>query len=184
MAALVAGALAQVGDRPAWLVAILADRFGRPLLVVAAAAVALAIASGIAATGGLLLAPMLTPEARQLLLALALVLQGAGAAMRVKEPDRLTGWRLGAALTSATGLLILLFGDGLMFVVLALVARSPAPALAAAGATLGSLALLAPAALMGEAAWLRLPLVAARRAAGALFLIAGIVLALGALRLV
>ena len=35
MAALVAAALAQVGDRPAWLAAILADRYRAPGLVVA-----------------------------------------------------------------------------------------------------------------------------------------------------
>ena len=184
MAALVAAALAQIGDRPAWLTAILADRCRKPWLILAAAALAVAAAGAIAASAGAWIAPKLAPNARQLMLALALGLQGAGAFWPVKPPDRLAGWRLGAFLTSFAGLFILTFGDGLMFIVLALAARSPVPALAAVGATLGSLAVLAPAALMGEAAWLKLPLVVVRRVAGALFLIAGLVLGLGALRLI
>ena len=73
MAALVAAALAQVGDRPAWLAAILADRYRAPGLVVAMAAIALAVAAGLAGVAGGLIAPQLTPEAKQLFLALALV---------------------------------------------------------------------------------------------------------------
>lgn len=183
MAALVAAMLVQIGDRPARLAAILADRYRSPAIVLAAAAAALALATGLAAAGGALLAPGLTANARQLLLAVALLLQGAGAFWPVQPPDRLAGWRLGAWGTSFAGLLTLVFGDGLMLVVLALAARS-VPALAAIGAVLGSLAVLAAAALLGEAAWLRLPLTALRRAAGTLFLLAGIILALGALRLV
>ena len=112
MAALVAAALAQVGDRPAWLAAILADRYRASGLVIAMAALALFAAAGIAAAMGVLLAPKLTPEAKQLFLALALLFQGGGAMFPVKAPDRLTGWRLGATLTSLSGLFILAFGDG------------------------------------------------------------------------
>ncbi len=184
MAALVAAALAQVGDRPAWLAAILADRYRKPALVLLAAACALAAASAISAVAGALIAPHLAPNARQLLLGLVLVLQGGGAFLAVKPPDRLAGWRIGAALTSFLGLFILVFGDGLMFIVLALAARSPVPALAAVGATLGGIALLAPAALMGEAAWLKLPLLFARRVVGGLFLLAGLALGLGGLGLI
>lgn len=183
MAALVVAALAQVGDRPAWLAAILADRYRRPGVVIVAAAVALAAASGIAAALGALLAPKLTPEAKQLLLALALLLQGGGAVFAVKSPERLDGWRLGAAATATLGLFILLFGDGVQFVVAALAARTPVPALAAVGATLGGLVPLAAAALLGERGWTALPLVAARRAIGALFVLAALWLGLGALRL-
>ena len=184
MAALVAAALAQVGDKPALLAAILADRYKAPGVVLAAALLALAGASAIAAAGGALLAPQLTPEARQLLLALALMLQGAGAFWTGKPPERLTGWRLGAFGTALLGLFILVFGDGVMFVVVALAARSDAAAFAAIGATIGGLAVIAPAALLGERGWTRLPLVTARRVIGALFLLAAIWLGLGALRLI
>jgi putative Ca2+/H+ antiporter (TMEM165/GDT1 family) len=184
MAALVAAALASIGDKPALLAAIFADRYRAPGTVIAAALLALAGASGLAAMGGALIAPQLTPEARQLLLALALLLQGAGAFWTGKPPERLTGWRLGAFVTALLGLFILLFGDGLMFVVVALAARSELPALAAVGATLGGLAVIAPAALLGEAGWAKLPLVRARRVIGGLFLLAAIWLGLGAFKLV
>jgi Ca2+/H+ antiporter, TMEM165/GDT1 family len=183
MAALVAAALAHVADRPAWLAAILADRFGvgRVLL---AAALALAATAALAVLGGLLLRPLLTPEAAQLFLALALVLQGADGIGRLRAPDPLAGWRLGGTLTATLGLFILMFGDGLQLIVAALALRSPLPWLALAGAILGGLAAVAPAAVLGEAAWRRWPLVALRRASAALFVIAGLWIGLSGLRLV
>lgn len=184
MAALVVAALAQIGDRPAWLAAILADRYRAPGTVIVAALIALAAAGGIAAALGAVLAPKLTPEAKQLLLALAVALQGAGALWPGKSPERLDGWRLGAFLTATLGLFILLFGDGVQFVVIALAARTEVPALAAIGATLGGLVPIAAAAVLGERGWTALPLVMAKRAIGGLFLLAALWLALGALRLV
>lgn len=183
MAALVAAALAQVGDHPVWLAAILADRY-KPFAVITAAALALVAAAGIAATAGALLAPMLTPGAAQLLLALALAAQGGGALLSVKPPERLGDWRLGGFATSLLGLFILFFGDGVQFIVLALSARSGAGWLAAGGAAIGSLAVIAPAALLGERAWLGLPLRPLRLGIAALFLLIAAVLALGALRLI
>lgn len=184
MAALVAAALAGVGDRPAWLAAVLADRYRSTGTIIIGAMLALAAASGIAAALGALLAPQLTPEAKQLMLALALALQGSGAWWVGKPPERLDGWRLGAFLTSALGLFILQFGDGIQFVVLTLAARTPVPALAALGATLGGLVPVAVAAVLGERAWTALPLLTLRRAIAAVFLLAALWLALDALRLV
>lgn len=184
MAALVAAALAQVGDRTAWLAAILADRYARPGLVIAMAAVALLAASGLAATLGTVIGPKLAPNAQQLMLALALLLQGGGSFFPAKAPERLDRWKIGAIATTALGLFILAFGDGVQFIVLALAARTPVPALAAIGATIGSLVVIVPAALMGETAWLKLPLKTLRIVVGVLFVGFGIILALGALRLV
>ena len=148
------------------------------------AGVALASAGAIAATLGTLIAPKLTPEAKQLLLALALLLQGGGVVGRVKAPDRLTGWRLGVVLTSVVGLFVLAFGDGVQFVVLALAARSAMPWLAVVGAVAGSLAVVLPAIMLGEAAWCRLPLAKARIGVSILFLVVGAWLAVSALALV
>ncbi len=183
MAALVAAALAQVGDRTAWLAAILADRYGAAR-VIGMAALAILAASALAAVAGALLAPMLAPNAKQLMLALAILLQGGGALLPAKAPERLETWRIGALATSILGLFILAFGDGVQFIVVTLAARSPVPALAAAGATIGSLAVVAPAALMGEAAWTRLPLRRLRIAIGVVFLVAGAILGLGAVALI
>jgi len=184
MAALVVAALGRIGDRPAWLAAMLADRYRAPGLVIAMAAVALLGAGLLAAAAGALLAPRLTPEAKQLFLALSLLFQGVGAFFPVKAPDRLAGWRIGAGATSVVGLFILAFGDGVQFVVLALAARADLPWLAAIGATIGSLAAIGPAALLGEAGWTALPLVALRRIVALLFVVAAAWLALGALHLI
>jgi putative Ca2+/H+ antiporter (TMEM165/GDT1 family) len=183
MAALVAAALAQVGDRTAWLAAILADRYGAAR-VIAMAALAILAASGLAAFGGALLAPMLAPNAKQLMLALAILLQGGGALFPAKAPDRLEAWRIGALATSFLGVFILAFGDGVQFIVVTLAARSPVSALAAVGATIGSLAVVVPAAVMGEAGWITLPLKGLRIAIGVVFLLAGAFLGLGAVDLI
>lgn len=184
MTALVAGALAQLGDRPAWLAALLADRYRRAGVVIVAAALALLAAGLIACAGGLLLRGRLTPEAGQLLLSLALLFQGAAGLGRAELADRLDRWRLGAFGTAFLGLFILLFGDGLQFIILALAARSALPWAAAIGAAIGALAVIAAAALAGERSWTALPQLLLRRVASALFLVAGIGIGLSALRLI
>ena len=177
MAALVAGALLQVGDRTAWLTAILSDRH-RPAVTIVAAALALALASGIAAAAGALVAPLLTPNAKALFLALALVMAGGGCLIAARPPERLERWGIGGFATAFLGLFILAFGDALQFVVVALAARG-SPPLAAIGATLGSLAVIVPAACLGERDWTRLPLVRARRGIGALAVLVGLIVGLG-----
>ncbi|MGU3389637.1 TMEM165/GDT1 family protein [Sphingomonas sp. M1A8_2b] len=184
MAALVAAALAQVGDRTAWLAAILSDRLRQPGLVIAMAALAILAASGLAAALGTVIGLKLATNAQQLMLALALLLQGGGAFFSAKAPARLDRWTIGAVATAFLGLFILAFGDGLQFIVLTLAARSSVPAFAAVGAALGSLVVIVPAAVMGETAWCKLPLRPLRIGIGVLFLVTGVVLALGALRLV
>ncbi len=184
MAALVAATLAQVGDRTAWLAAILSDRLRRPGLVIAMAALAILAASSLAAALGTVIGPKLATNAQQLMLALALLLQGGGAFFPIKAPERLDRWKIGPVATAFLGLFILAFGDGIQFIALALAARSPVPALAAIGVTLGSLVVIVPAAVMGEKAWCKLPIKPLRIAIGVLFVITGIILALGALRLV
>jgi len=92
MAALVLGAITQASDRTPWLAAILADRLGRATVSVALV-VALAINYALAVVGGRLLAPMMTPEAKLLLLALALLLAGLGTGWRAKGRRR---WSIGA----------------------------------------------------------------------------------------
>jgi putative Ca2+/H+ antiporter (TMEM165/GDT1 family) len=183
MAALVLGAITQASDRTPWLAAILADRLGR-VTVVVALVVALAINYVLAVVGGRLLAPMMTPQAKLLLLALALLLAGLGTGWRAKRPEALEHWRLPAPLTALLGLLIMAFGDRMQFVVAALAARSDLPWAAAVGATLGAGLVGAGVAMTGEAAWLRLPLRAIRIVAAAILAVAGILLGLAALHLI
>ncbi|MFC3578972.1 TMEM165/GDT1 family protein [Sphingomonas hylomeconis] len=183
MAALVAAALAQASDRTPWLAAILGDRYPR-VTVILATALALALGNTIAAIGGTLVAREMSPNARDLFLAIALIFSGIAAFSAIKPPDRLTNWRLGAFPTSLAGVFVLALGDRSQFLTAAITARSPAPVFAAIGATIGALAINVPAILAGEAARRRLPITAVRIGAGALFLLIGVYLALGAIRLI
>lgn len=182
--AFIAVLLALAGDRSPWLVAILADRFGKPFTVAIMAIIAHSAGNVIAATGGMLVAPMLTPNARQLMLALALIFAAMGALWRLKPPDRLEGWKLGAFATPLLGVFILAAGDTAQFFTFAFAARGPSPVLAAVGASVAVAVVSTAAALMGEKAWRKLPIRPYRIGFGLLCLAAGFILAAGALRLI
>ena len=189
MAAFVAAILAQASDRTPWLTAILSTRFAQsgsrgPGMVIAGTAIALAGINAAGAIGGAIIGPRITPNAQNLLLALALVSAGGSALFPIKPPDRLSGWRIGGFLTSLLGVAILGLGDRTQFLTAALAARSPAPALAAVGATLGALVVNVPAILAGEDVRKALPLAAVRITIGILFLITGAAFGLSALRLI
>lgn len=174
--------LTQLGDRPAMLTAILADRYGRPLTVALAAGLAHAGGNALAALVGMSMAPILTPNAQSLLLAIALLMAGFGGLWRVKPPGRLESWHLGSLLTPLLGVFVLALGGNTQFFTLALATRGE-PWFAAAGAALGTFAVCFVAAVLGELSWRNLPLGKVRVAVGLLFLAAGAWIALGALRL-
>lgn len=186
MAALVAALLTQASDRVPWLTAMLGTRWpasGRAG-VIAGTALALAFGNDVAAFGGTIVAAHMSPNARDLLLALALLSAGIGAFWPLKPPRARDGWRTGAFLTALLGVALLGLGDRTQFITAALAARSTTPALAAIGATLGALAVNVPAILLGEAGRRRLPMTAIRVALGIVLTLAGTVQALGALRLI
>lgn len=180
--AFVLALLTQLGDRPSMLAAMLADRYGRPLLVALAAGLAHALGNGLAALGGAAIAPMLTPNAQGLLLAIALFFAAMGSLWRVRAPDRLESWRLGSLLTAFLGTFSLAIGDSTQFLTLALAARGD-PLFALAGATAGAVAVTFAAAVLGELAWARIPFRWFRIAVGLAMLLAAILIALWALRL-
>lgn len=184
MAALLLGAMTQAADRTPWLAAMLADRWRSPALVIVAAAIALAANYAIGTIGGIAVAALLTPEARLLLLALALVLAGVGTGWRSARPEDLAGWRIGRFPTALAGLLIMAFGDRMQFIAAALAARSPLPWAAAAGATMGALTVVAVSVTLGERAWLALPLRWVRIANMVLLTGIGVVLGLRAVALI
>jgi len=95
-----------------------------------------------------------------------------------------SGWRIGAFMTSLLGVAILGLGDRTQFITAALGARSPTPALAAVGATLGALVINVPAIIAGEEARRTLPLTAIRIAIGIVFVITSAVIGFSALRLI
>jgi putative Ca2+/H+ antiporter (TMEM165/GDT1 family) len=176
MPALVAGLALGVGDRTSWLAAIKADQGKSPIGILLAAALAFGLGNAAAAQAGLFM-PRMTPHAANLLLALALGFAGFGALTGTKRPDSFARW------PAFLGLFVLGFGEGMQFVTFALANKASIPAFAAVGATVGTLAAIAPAAFLGEAAWARLPIRHVRIATGILFLLVAAVLAAGALRL-
>lgn len=182
--AFVAALLAQVCDRSPWLAAILADRYGKPFTVALAALLGHAAGNAIAGIGGALIAPLLTPNAKQLLLALAMAFAALGALWRLKPPDRLETWKLGALPTALLGLFILALGDTTQFFTLVFAAREPSPWLAVVGATLAAFAVNLAAALIGERGWRRLPIGGLRIGFGLACLAGAAWLASSALRLI
>lgn len=182
--ALVAALFAGVGDRPASIAARLAGG-NRPLLliwgvIVLAHAAAAAVAAGL---GGLI-APMLNPEARGLLVALALVFAGGGAMARVIRGDKNRRDRAGGTMLAFLSLTMIALFDATAFLTFAFAARGPSPITAALGAVVGAGALAFIAGSLGEKEWQRLPLRALDVFGGAALLAAGLVVGAGALRLI
>lgn len=184
MAAFVAAMVIEMGDRTPWLAAILGDRFEKRGVVIVATLLALALGNGIAGVGGGIVAAHLTPNARALLLSLALLSAGLGAFGRLKPPDRLAKWRIGTSATSFLGMAILAFGDRTQFATMAFAARSDAPVLAAIGATLGAGIVNAAGVLAGEQMRRQLPIRAIRLGSGVLLCAIGAISGLSALRLI
>ncbi|UZK65501.1 TMEM165/GDT1 family protein [Sphingomonas sp. M1-B02] len=174
--------LSQLGDRPALLTAILADRYRRPLVVACAAGLAHALGNGLAALAGVAMAPILNPNAQALLLAFALLAGGLGGFLNEKRPSRYESWKLGAFFAPLLGIFVLALGDRTQFFTLAVAAKGM-PWYAAVGAAIAAFAVGFVAALLGEAGWRALPLRWVRIVSAALFLVAGIYIGLGALRL-
>jgi Ca2+/H+ antiporter, TMEM165/GDT1 family len=182
--AFIAAALAEMGDKSPWLAAILAARFGRAGPVLLGIFAAAALASALSAAAGALVQPMMTPNARLLFLALALVVSGVTGFFALRRPDPLANWRIGAFATTAIGLFVLQFGEGTQFLVAGLAANAKLPAMAALGATLGICAVTIPMALAGIALRDRLPIRAMRIIPAILFLATGLWAAVSALRLI
>lgn len=176
------GLLSQLGDRPAWLAAILADRYRSPLKVVLMAGLAQAIGNGVAAAASLWIAPHMTPNAQALLLAVALVIGGLSGLLPAKPPARLESWRLGSWLTSLLGMAVLVSGERTPFFTLAIGVQG-LPWLAAAGGTLGAFAVTFVAVTLGEKGWVALPQRWLRLGVGGVFVVAGLWIGLGAVRL-
>lgn len=179
----VAALLAEWGDKTQLLVAALAARYARPLPVIAGVLTAALANSALAAFGGTLIHGLITPRAVSLLVGMSLVFAGAGAFLRAKTPDMGATSRLGAFFTTAGCFFLLEFGDKTQFVTAALAAQYDALALTAAGASAGILASNLPAAVLASRFAGALPLRGIRLGVGGLFLIAGLIVALNALRL-
>lgn len=175
--------ISQLGERPAMLTAILADRFGRPLTVALAAGLAHLAANAVGAVAGMAMAPILTTNAQSLVLACALVSGAIGALWRVKAPGRHERWRLGPMLTPLLAIFFTALGGQTQFFTLALAVRGE-PWFAAAGAATGAFVIAFIAATLGERGWSAVNFRWVRIATGVIFLAAAAWFALAAFRLV
>ncbi len=180
MAALVAALLIRATDPSTRLAATISDRTGRPGLVILAILSALAITQAIGAIAGALVGPHMTPNAQRLLFAFALIAAGSGPVWPGRHKARPEPATTSAAVWRliATGI-----GDRTQFATFAVAAGSY-PALAGVGGLIGSLAVMAAAAVAGEVVWRDLPHRMLGYAIGGVLIAAGAWIALSALRLI
>lgn len=178
--ALLASALAEMGDKTQLLALVLAVRFRSDAAVLVGIALATILNCALSAAGGWLISSLIGANARSLFFGLPFLFAGAGMLFPVKPPDMVHGWRLGAFLTTFLAMFILEFGDKSQFITAGVAVRTADPVLSAAGATIGILLALSPAVLMRQQYFLSMPLALLRKGAGILFLIIGLVVALRA----
>ena len=176
--ALIAAAAATLGGREAVRVARLSAGLGQGTALLVAAWIGCVLACALAGRLGAGIAGQLMPNAKTMLVAIALLLAGLELALlrpvrAPAEPTRSFGAILvvlsAAQLTAAAG-----------FLVFALAGASGVPWLAAAGGAIGSGAVLSAAWAAGAEWERRLPLRAVRFSVVALLIAAALVTALGA----
>lgn len=174
--------IAESGGKLPLLFRALHARYPDGAAVIVGMVLAVGANAAIAAWAGGAIGAMLTPEARRLFLALALVAAGAGLLFAGRSPDMLAGWRAGALLTSAAGLFILGFGESGSFLVVGVAAARADPWMAGAGGMLGGIAAcLVP--LLAGAVMPEKGRKALRIAMGVILILLGFAIAMSALRL-
>jgi hypothetical protein len=176
--ALLAAAAVTLGGREAVRVARLGASLGAGVALLVACWIACILASGLAAWLGARIAAQMVPEAKAMLVAIALLVAGLELAIlrprgAPAEPTRSFGAialvRSGGQLTAAAG-----------FLVFALAAATGAPELAGVGGAIGSGAVLSAAATMGGEWETRLPLPLLRYLAAGALAVAALVTGLSA----
>lgn len=152
---------------------------GNRWAVLGGCALATLLIAVLSAIGGVLIEPYLTANAAQLILAVALAYAGLAAFGGGEKPD-VKPARAGTFLTALTALIATELPGAAAFFAFALAAGSPHPVLVALGVAAGGVAALSPGALGTIPPQLLRPV---RWAIGAMFLVAGAITALRALRL-
>ena len=178
--AFVAALLAGLGDRPAWRVAALASQPARHGAIIPAAVLAQILVAAVAAIGGAVVAPHLTPNARDLILGGALLSAGLAALW----PTRSLARPAEGTAAIVAGSIVAACSDRAAFVTFALAARGPSAVLAGVGGAAGGIVLAVAAASLGERGWRSVARRSAVLAAGAVLALFGAGLALQALRLI
>jgi Ca2+/H+ antiporter, TMEM165/GDT1 family len=175
---LIAVFFAEMGDRSQILVAALAIRFRNETSVLAGLSIATILNCSIAAFAGSLVDQWVSQEP------VAYIFAGVGMLLWRRKVDLLQNWKLGAFTTSFLGLFILQFGDKSQFLIAVGAANTPFWGFALAGGILGVMAACAPLIFMGDRITATLPIPLIRKVAGVVMLVWGLVLALGATKLI
>ena len=160
----------------------LALHFRRTQAIFAALCTSTLVSLSIAAIGGAFVAPLITYQARTLLLGVALLVTGLtmlGAVKAVKRPSTDSSY-----LSSLWRFATAQFGDNSQFLVFAIAARSDQAVLAGIGGIAATLVAALPPLLLPGAWRTAAPFVPIRRAISAGFILFGLWVALGALRLI
>ena len=178
------GAFAEMGDKTQLLALALGVHFRRFFPVIAGITIAAMANMALAAAGGLYVAPYLTPVTARLLMALALGFAALDAFCRLKEPDPIENWKLGAFGSSLILFFIMELGDKTQFLSFAIGASSGTPVLTAVCATAGIVLTSAIAIRVAHDFEDRVPMRSMRMGVGVVFAIGAIVAALSALPLI
>lgn len=170
-----------LGDRSQLLNLALSTRYRRHGILLAGLCIAAAANAALSAGAGGLLARMISPDARLLFLALALLFAGIGMLTPAKAPDTLSHWRGGPLLISTLGLFILGFGETPQLLIAAISGRTADPVMGGIGGAAGAIVAGAPVILMRGRYFTLLPLRAIRRTGAVLFILVAAWLAMEAL---
>ena len=181
--AFIAAGLAEIGDRTQLLAILLAVHFRRPGLVIAGIAVAALANSLLAAFAGTMLHDLINHRAIALMLAVGLMLAGAGTFWRPRAPVLASYGRIGVFGTAALAFFILEFGDKTQLLTMTIAARVDSFVLAGLGAAAGIVLANVPAVMLAGEWPRRVPLRPIRIGIGLFFIVVGAVVAVGALRI-
>lgn len=175
--------LCEFGGSTQRLALALAQRFRRDaaiLIGILCAALANAALSSIA---GRYVAASIGPDARSLLLAVALLSAGVGMIFKGRKPDLLDNWRTNAFTTALLGAFILGFGDSAQFMIFGIVTKMADPAMAVIGGALGTVFACLPVVVLRKAIAGPRVTMALRRTGAVIFITTGAILGLTATKL-
>jgi putative Ca2+/H+ antiporter (TMEM165/GDT1 family) len=175
-------ALAEIGDKTQLLALVLAARFRRPAPIIFGILVATLANHALAGAVGAWLAAIIGPTAMRWILGVSFIAM----AIWTLVPDELDDEveprppRFGVFGTTLVAFFLLEMGDKTQIATVALAAKYASLVSVVAGTTVGMMLANVPAVLLGEVAARKLPMRVVHGVAGAIFLVLGVLVLLGA----
>jgi putative Ca2+/H+ antiporter (TMEM165/GDT1 family) len=175
-------ALAEIGDKTQLLALVLAARFRKPVPIIIGILIATLANHFLAGAIGAWLASVIGPTAMRWILGVSFIAM----AIWTLIPDKLDGDdepkppRYGVFATTLVAFFLLEMGDKTQIATIALAAKYSSLVAVVAGTTFGMMLANVPAVLLGEVAARKLPMRVVHGVAGAIFLVLGVLVLLGA----